>query len=214
MLAFARATTEEALFDQAVEAGNITAVSFYNQSNFFYTRNFLTNYFHRRNPSLDVGIAGLLACRARALRLAPAAVRANIIPAQFQSRCPCCLANVPETMAHLFLRCSAFSAQRTAALLPAIAAAHKLYAPSTPADDICAVTLVGGGGGVGSSIRSLGKRWVRGLFSNVASFLSLIKPIRDVYIRSAPFLPAFAPAAAAAAIPVVVTSPGPLGMAS
>jgi hypothetical protein len=217
MLAFVRAVVEEEIFAEAVAANTVAAVRYYHQSNFAATRKFLNVYFHRRNPSLDVGIAGLLACRARAIRLAPAAVRANIMPACFETRCPCCLVNVPETVAHLLLHCSAFSAQRTAALLPAITAARKLYAPAAPTDEICVVTLLGGGGGAGSSVRSLGKRWVRGLFSNVASFLSLIKPVRDLCIRAAAFLPALPPvvaAAAAAAVPVVVTSPGPLGMAS
>ena len=135
------------------------------------------------NTSLDCGVAGLLACRTKAIWLAPKAARAGLCDESCLSACPFCDVNTRETMAHMFLHCSAWAVERAQLLARVIAKARKLRCGGVALSDRkVAVVLLGG------KVEGRGlKGWGEGkspLYISVARFLAAIKGRRSAVLFS------------------------------
>eukprot|EP00048_Salpingoeca_helianthica_P013885 m.210553 g.210553 ORF g.210553 m.210553 type:complete len:1316 (-) comp15556_c1_seq5:26-3973(-) len=164
------------------------AINRYRRNAFFASRSYLSKYIslNYTNTLLDAGVAGLIACRTRAIWLAPRAVKAGLIDPAYAATCPCCETAVRETLTHLMLECPAWTAARTLHLTPLIRRLTKFRTLS--ADMKVAVLLGGNTRNVAHGRRtSFGKRWFSGkrpLFLNVALFLGTIYARRNTLLWS------------------------------
>jgi hypothetical protein len=160
----------------------------YLSNNFSATNVFFRNYIKRNwnNTFLDAGVAGLVACRTKSIWLAPRVARTGIIGNEWRNKCPCCnQASQPETLAHLFLSCPAWTDERRKYLAPLIAKARNLRRRPALTNNMIVVALLGGY--IGSKKLSFGKRWATGkkaLYIKVALFLAAIKSRRNALLWS------------------------------
>ena len=182
---------------------------FYEEAGFVETRGFVRAYNNLRCYSLDSGLAGLIACRTGGIRLARHAALAQLIHASYANCCPCCKVPVRESLAHLFLDCSAWKTQRAAHLKVVIS---KIRNAVTGLRGSEVVTLLLGGR---TRNFTLGAAWLSGSASrpayylNVVRFLAAIKSQRNKFFFVARNTPAPAPAAPAPAPAVAPASPVP-----
>ena len=190
----------------------------YETAAFHATRGYVAAYCRLRSYTLDSGLLGLMACRTGGILLARRAAKYAThqkIHDSYADSCPCCLANVQETLAHLFLRCTAWNAQRAAHLQVVIDKVNNGY---TGLSDDEVVTVLLGGKLTARQNYSLGRAWLQraanrpAYFLNVVRFLAAIKAPRfDCFITArttpAPAAAAAAPAPAAApASPFIASS--------
>ena len=154
------------------------------------TRGFVRAYNNLRCYSLDSGLAGLIACRTGGIRLARHAALAQLIHASYANCCPCCKVPVRESLAHLFLDCSAWKTQRAAHLKVVIS---KIRNAVTGLRGSEVVTLLLGGR---TRNFTLGAAWLSGSASrpayylNVVRFLAAIKSQRNKFFFVARNTPA------------------------
>ena len=157
-------------------------------------------YNNLRCYSLDSGLAGLIACRTGGIRLARHAALAQLIHASYANCCPCCKVPVRESLAHLFLDCSAWKTQRAAHLKVVIS---KIRNAVTGMRGTEVVTVLLGGR---TRNFTLGAAWLSGSASrpayylNVVRFLAAIKSQRNKFFFVARSTPAPAPAPAPAPV--------------
>ena len=144
---------------------------------------------------LDNGLAGLVAARAGGLRTGRMAAKAGLIDSFFLDVCPCCFNPLPkgESLAHMFLQCSAWSVQRDLHLAELITLIRSSSFGTAVSDEVACVLLLGGR--VVSDTDSLvgfGKAWYMCPLSDspasvpacllVVRFLQNIKCLRNAFL--------------------------------
>ncbi len=144
-----------------------------------YTRAFVS--MRNTTEALDMGFAGLMAARAKAMWLGRRAASAGLIDAKYKTVCPCCEEDSEETMSHLFLECPRWAEQREEYLAPVLAKISRMREDMTAAQTLA--VLLGGVARVATHTTvSLGTAFYCGtnpVYVAVAGFLGAIKRMRD-----------------------------------
>lgn len=84
----------------------------------------------RRFPTFSRGLEGLIALRCGSILTAQRAARFKMIPAEFLTKCPCCLAPVPENVSHILFSCPTWATARTIYLTPILQEIAPLSVPN------------------------------------------------------------------------------------
>lgn len=94
----------------------------YDVKGFNETKGYVQYYLNKMTERLDDGMRMLIAARCNGLWTGVKAADSKLISSKFKMVCPCCKANVPETIQHILLHCSKWASQRAAHLSEAFAA--------------------------------------------------------------------------------------------
>lgn len=118
---YVREKVEAKEMNKKVNVDTKTAM-YYNDNEFGKTRDFVGKFASKRfaSPTLDMGVAGLIAARTGGMWLGHRAAAAKLIDGKYRTTCPCCEGAHRETMEHLVLNCPRWIIHRNLYLGPLI----------------------------------------------------------------------------------------------